>query len=65
MTVRTATVQTERPATPAQPTTEHQDLTDFDLDITIVEGGPAADRLIRLTSDNCNSTCATACVSCP
>jgi len=59
------TVQLERPAAPAQPTAEQQKSADFDLDITIVEGGPAADQLIRLTSDGCNSTCATACVSCP
>ncbi|MFG2950497.1 FxLD family lanthipeptide [Streptomyces adustus] len=38
---------------------------DFDLDITIVEGGPSADQLIRLTSDGCGSTCASACTSCP
>jgi FxLD family lantipeptide len=37
---------------------------DWDLDITIVESGPAADQLIRLTDDGCNSTCATACTSC-
>ncbi|BCL28578.1 FxLD family lanthipeptide [Streptomyces aurantiacus] len=59
------TVQMEHPVTPAQSAAEQQDLTDFDLDITIVEGGPAADQLIRLTNDGCNSTCATACVSCP
>ncbi|MEU3091335.1 FxLD family lanthipeptide [Streptomyces massasporeus] len=38
---------------------------DFELDITIVEGGPAADQLIRLTSDGCGSTCQSACTSCP
>ncbi|UCM88102.1 FxLD family lanthipeptide [Streptomyces marincola] len=38
---------------------------DWELDVSIVEGGPAADQLIRLTGDGCNSTCATACVSCP
>ncbi|MFH8463903.1 FxLD family lanthipeptide [Streptomyces sp. NPDC017991] len=38
---------------------------DFELDITIVEGGPAADQLIRLTNDGCGSTCASACTSCP
>ncbi|MEU7183251.1 MULTISPECIES: FxLD family lanthipeptide [Streptomyces] len=62
------TVQLERPVAPAQPVTEDRQepgQADFDLDITIVEGGPAADQLIRLTSDGCNSTCATACVSCP
>ncbi|MFE1959018.1 FxLD family lanthipeptide [Streptomyces sp. NPDC059479] len=37
----------------------------FELDITIVEGGPAADQLIRLTSDGCGSTCASACTSGP
>jgi len=38
---------------------------DWDLDITIVESGPAADQLIRMTDDGCNSTCGTACTSCP
>jgi FxLD family lantipeptide len=62
------TVQLDQPVAPVQPATEDQqvpELGDFDLDITIVEGGPAADQLIRLTNDGCNSTCATACVSCP
>lgn len=60
------TVQLEHPVTPAQPAAEDQQApADFDLDITIIEGGPAADQLIRLTSDGCNSTCASACVSCP
>ncbi|MFF3157966.1 FxLD family lanthipeptide [Streptomyces sp. NPDC057910] len=59
------TVQIERPVAPAQPDAEQQEFADFDLDITIVEGGVAADQLIRLTNDGCNSTCATACVSCP
>lgn len=40
-------------------------LDDWELDITIVESGPAADRLIRMTDDGCNSTCGTACTSCP
>jgi FxLD family lantipeptide len=38
---------------------------EWDLDISIVESGPSADRLIRMTDDGCNSTCATACTSCP
>ncbi|MFF7838795.1 FxLD family lanthipeptide [Streptomyces ossamyceticus] len=58
-------VQVERPV--AQPVAVQgasgQD--DFELDITIVEGGPAADQLIRLTNDGCGSTCASACTSCP
>ncbi|MFE4176942.1 FxLD family lanthipeptide [Streptomyces sp. NPDC056909] len=58
------TVQLERPV--AQPVAEQDDFEeDFELDITIVEGGPAADQLIRLTSDGCGSTCASACTSCP
>lgn len=59
------TVQLERPV--AHPVAKQQDpgQRDFDLDITIVEGGPAADQLIRLTNDGCGSTCASACTSCP
>lgn len=34
---------------------------EFDLDITIIESGPEADRLIRMTDDGCTSTCASAC----
>ncbi|MEV7512054.1 FxLD family lanthipeptide [Streptomyces sp. NPDC091201] len=56
------TVQIDTGVTPA---TAEQDDAGFDLDITIVEGGAAADQLIRLTGDGCGSTCATACVSCP
>lgn len=62
------TAHLEQPVAPTQPTAEDQQLPgldDWDLDVTIVEGGPAADQLIRLTNDGCNSTCATACVSCP
>jgi FxLD family lantipeptide len=43
---------------------EDSEFGDWDLDITIVESGPAADQLIRMTDDGCNSTCATACTSC-
>ncbi|MFE2583288.1 FxLD family lanthipeptide [Streptomyces sp. NPDC059378] len=59
------TVQLEH--TVGQPVVEQETPAggDFDLDITIVEGGPAADQLIRLTSDGCGSTCASACTSCP
>ncbi|QNP74962.1 FxLD family lanthipeptide [Streptomyces roseirectus] len=59
------TVHLERPL--VQPIAEQEEpgQDDFDLDITIVEGGPAADQLIRLTNDGCGSTCASACTSCP
>ncbi|MGH4028783.1 FxLD family lanthipeptide [Actinomycetota bacterium Odt1-20B] len=60
------TVQMEHPQTPEQLDDESSgDEAAWKLDVTIVEGGPAADQLIRLTNDGCNSTCATACVSCP
>jgi FxLD family lantipeptide len=36
-------------------------LDDWDLDVTIIESGPEADRLIRMTDDGCGSTCASAC----
>jgi FxLD family lantipeptide len=38
-----------------------QELDDWDLDVTIIESGPEADRLIRMTDDGCTSTCASAC----
>lgn len=38
---------------------------EFDLDISIVESGPVIDELIRLTDDNCGTTCDSACNSCP
>ncbi len=41
------------------------DFDEWDLDVSIVESGPSADKLIRMTDDGCNSTCATACTSCP
>ncbi len=44
---------------------EEVDFDEWDLDVSIVESGPAADKLIRMTDDGCNSTCATACTSCP
>jgi FxLD family lantipeptide len=61
------TVQLDRPVAPVQPVAEGQEVpgSEWELDVTIVEGGPAADQLIRMTNDGCNSTCATACVSCP
>ncbi|WEH18125.1 FxLD family lanthipeptide [Streptomyces sp. VNUA24] len=59
------TVQLERPAISTQPVAEAKEFADFALDISIVEGGPSADQLIRMTDDGCNSTCATACTSCP
>ena len=33
---------------------------DWDLDVSIIESGPEADRLIRMTDDGCTSTCVSA-----
>lgn len=38
----------------------------WDLDVSIVESGPEADRLIRMTDDGCGQTCESACsTTCP
>jgi FxLD family lantipeptide len=37
--------------------------TDFDLDVSIVESGPILDELMRLTDDNCGTTCQSACTN--
>jgi FxLD family lantipeptide len=42
---------------PGRPLTDDE----WDLDVTIIESGPEADRLIRMTDDGCTSTCASAC----
>ncbi|WP_241841609.1 FxLD family lanthipeptide [Pseudofrankia sp. BMG5.36] len=44
-------------ANAAAPTVE----ADFDLDVSIVESGPILDELMRLTDDNCGTTCQSAC----
>ncbi|QHC26378.1 FxLD family lanthipeptide [Streptomyces sp. GS7] len=42
------------------------DLKGWDLDVSIVESGPSADRLIRMTDDGCGQTCESACsATCP
>lgn len=39
---------------------------EFDLDVRIVESSPVVAELMQATSDNCGSTCETACSdSCP
>lgn len=37
---------------------------EFDLDVSIVESGPVVAELMRLTDDNCGTTCESACNSC-
>ncbi|MGH3940033.1 MAG: FxLD family lanthipeptide [Pseudonocardiaceae bacterium] len=55
------TVQTDQmAAVPVTPTADSE----FDLDVSIVESGPVIAELMRLTDDNCGSTCESACNSC-
>lgn len=60
------TIQVERPVIPATPINSEQSLDEAfaDLDIEIVESGPAADKLFRATDDGCGATCQSACTSC-
>jgi FxLD family lantipeptide len=37
---------------------------DFDLDVTIIEGGPVVPEPVMSTSDGCGHTCESACTSC-
>ena len=38
----------------------------WELDVSIVESGPEADRLIRMTDDGCGQSCQSACTNtCP
>jgi len=36
----------------------------FDLDIRVFESGSGLDEVIRMTDDNCGTTCQSACNSC-
>ena len=52
------TIQSDQTAVaPGTPAADSE----FDLDVSIVESGPIIDELMRLTDDNCGSTCETAC----
>lgn len=45
---------------------EEENFGEWDLDVSIVEDGPAADKLIRMTDDGCGTTCQSACsTTCP
>jgi len=37
---------------------------EFELDVTLVESGPVIPELLASTSDNCGTTCQSACTSC-
>jgi FxLD family lantipeptide len=52
------TIQSEQTAVaPGTPVADSE----FDLDVSIVESGPVVAELMRLTDDNCGTTCETAC----
>lgn len=38
--------------------------TGFDLDITFIEAGDSVEHIIKMTGDNCGTTCESACTSC-
>jgi FxLD family lantipeptide len=45
---------------------DEENFDEWDLDVSIVESGPAADTLIRMTDDGCGQTCQSACsTTCP
>lgn len=54
-------------ATVTPSATDHaQDFDGWDLDVSIVESGPEADKLIQMTDDGCGKTCQSACsTTCP
>ncbi|GAA2242077.1 hypothetical protein GCM10010232_31440 [Streptomyces amakusaensis] len=61
-------VQQIEEAAKAHPQTagEAESFENWDLDVSIVESGPSADRLIRMTDDGCGVTCESACsTTCP
>lgn len=62
----TAAATTLSPPPLESPDADGWDTDDWlaELDIAFVESGVPAEQLIRMTDDGCNSTCATACVSC-
>jgi FxLD family lantipeptide len=39
-------------------------LDDFDLDIEFIEAGGTVEHIIKMTQDNCGTTCESACTSC-
>ncbi|MEH1128361.1 FxLD family lanthipeptide [Micromonospora sp. CPCC 206061] len=39
-------------------------LDDFDLDIEFIEAGGTVEHIIKMTEDNCGTTCQSACTSC-
>ena len=48
----------------ALPDVEVRSLDDFDLDIEFIEAGGTVEHIIKMTEDNCGTTCESACISC-
>jgi FxLD family lantipeptide len=56
---------TAQPATDVQPATGIDRIPDdFDLDIEFIEAGGTIEHIIKMTEDNCGTTCESACTSC-
>ncbi|MEV6987005.1 FxLD family lanthipeptide [Sphaerisporangium sp. NPDC051017] len=57
---------TIRLTTPPQPATGIGQTPDddFDLDIEFIEAGGTVEHIIKMTDDNCGTTCQSACTSC-
>jgi FxLD family lantipeptide len=45
-------------------TAQLEPLDDFDLDIEFIEAGSTVEHIIKMTDDNCGTTCQSACTSC-
>lgn len=57
------TVQREQPATPTRPKADDAD-DPFQLDVTFIVNTPASDVVLMCsTSDNCGSSCPSACTA--
>lgn len=46
------------------PDNESDTADDLELDIEFIEAGGTVEHIIKMTEDNCGSTCASACTSC-
>ncbi|MEU4594490.1 MULTISPECIES: FxLD family lanthipeptide [Micromonospora] len=49
---------------PAPTDVDGRPLDEFDLDITFIEAGGTVEHIIKMTQDNCGTTCESACTSC-
>lgn len=60
----TPTIDTPTATGAVDPDVDRGADTEFELDIRIFESGVGLDEIIRMTDDNCGSSCQSACTSC-